>query len=389
MKTNMEHSDILHRCFRCGYCKLPADFTDINCPSYLKYRFETYSPGGRMWLLRGWLNGELTTSDRLLEIMYSCATCGNCVAHCAMPKFRDEILEAFGAAKELLVEAGTVPPAVRDFLSRLQRAGNAYGVAPKKRADWTGGLEVPEYDGHEYLLFVGDVASYDDRGRDTARAVAGLLKQWNVSFGILGAAEKSDGNDALACGERDLFEDLARHNIEEFTKRGVRRVICVSPHGFNALRNHYPALGSPAQAFHYTQVLALLSGSAKWRTDAPEITVTYHDPCYLGRHNHEYDAARMALKNAPGVKLVEMVRKRQNALCCGGGGGNVFTDMVSGGAENSARVRVREALDTGADVLAVSCPACAVMFEDAVKTEGAEDALRVLDVAAVLAERVA
>ncbi|MGM0454189.1 MAG: 4Fe-4S dicluster domain-containing protein, partial [Thermodesulfobacteriota bacterium] len=114
----MEHEDILHRCFRCGYCKLPGNYTDINCPAYLAYRFETYSPGGRMWLLRAWLDNKVETSERLAEIMFCCAACGNCVEQCAMPDFRDRILHAFTAGKEALLDAGRVPAGVRDYLTR-------------------------------------------------------------------------------------------------------------------------------------------------------------------------------------------------------------------------------------------------------------------------------
>ena len=384
----MEHQEILHRCFRCGYCKMPSNFVDINCPSYLKFRFESFAPGGRMWLLRAWLDKEIETSDRLQTILFSCASCGNCVEHCVMPKFKDQILEAFTAARAELVEQGKVPPSVRDFLTRVQKAGNAYGISPKKRGDWAKDLDVPEYDGQEYLFFVGDVGSLDPLGQEKARSAVQLLQKWGVSLGILGSAECSEGNDVAACGEADLFQYLAEKNIKTFQDRGASKIICFSPHSFNALKNMYPPLGATAQVFHYTQVLALLAQSADWNPDARPQTVTYHDPCYLGRHNQEFFAARMALKAAPGITLVEMPRNKKNALCCGGGGGNVFTSIVSGGVENSARARVREALDTGAQLLAVSCPSCAVMLDEAAKTEGVEDRIKIMELSEVLSGQI-
>ena len=128
----MEHEEILHRCFRCGFCKLPSDYGSLACPAYLKYRFESFSPGGRMWLTRAWLSGQLRTDARLQEIFFSCATCGNCVEHCIFDKFRESILEAFIAAKAEMVDQGTVPPPVRDYLTRLLEHGNPYKIPQKK-----------------------------------------------------------------------------------------------------------------------------------------------------------------------------------------------------------------------------------------------------------------
>ncbi len=165
----MKHAEILHRCFRCGYCKLPSDYSDLNCPSYLTFRFETYSPGGRMWLLRAWLNHDIETSSRLAEIFFSCAACGNCVEHCTFPDFKANLLEAFTAGREELVNEGAVPPAVRDYFKAMDLSGNPYKLPDTEREVWAQGLDVERYADQEYLFFVGSAGTFDEKGREMAR----------------------------------------------------------------------------------------------------------------------------------------------------------------------------------------------------------------------------
>ncbi|MFP4039255.1 MAG: (Fe-S)-binding protein [Desulfosudaceae bacterium] len=388
----MKYQEILHRCFRCGYCKLPSNYIDINCPAYYSTRFETFSPGGRMWLLRAWLQGELTGSVRLGEIMFSCTACANCVEFCAFPGFREELLLAFTAGREALLDTGTVPAPVRDYLTRVQRFGNPYGKSPKKRADWAKEAGLPAYDGQDFLFFAGDTGSYDPRGQELARSVAEVLRKTGVSFGVLDAGENSDGNDVAAAGERALFEELARDNIKTFTAQGVTRIITLSPHSLNAFKTWYPELGGHYQVFHYTQMLALalpnLSLFDPGFDSGTPVRVTFHDPCYLGRHQKDYESPRAVLAALPGVETVEMDRRRRDAFCCGGGGGNLFTDLVTGDGDSPARARVREARAAGADILAVACPLCAVMLEDAVKAESLDGQIRVREVSELVAERL-
>ena len=151
----MEHAEILHRCFRCGYCKLPGSYQDLNCPPYLKFRFETYSPGGRMWLLRAWLDGEIETSQRLADILFSCTACGNCVEHCVFPAFKADLLDAFTAGREELVNQGAVPDAVGRYLRAIHSHGNPYNLPEADRARWADGLGIEPYSGQEYLFYVG------------------------------------------------------------------------------------------------------------------------------------------------------------------------------------------------------------------------------------------
>ena len=384
----MEHSDILHRCFRCGYCKLPGNYVDLSCPCYLNFRFETYSPGGLMWLLRAWLDGEIKTSPRLAQILYSCATCSNCVEHCVFPKFKDDLVSAFIAGREALVEEGAVPPAVRDYFKSIHLHGNPYKLPEADRGKWAEGMGFEPYTGQEYLFYVGCVGSYDERGQKMARCVAGLLRDLGVSFGILGPEERCDGNEVRSMGEKGLFELIAGENIGKFKELGVGKVITLSPHAYHAMKNEYPGLGGSFEVLHYSRLLVNLVNRATFkRTDGP-LRVTFHDPCYLGRHNNEYRAPRKVLSAAPGVQLIEMDRAQKNALCCGGGGGNFFTEILGRGTDSPARARVREAVDTGAEVLAVACPGCAKMLEDAVKAEFMDEKLQVMDIAQIVASRL-
>ncbi len=384
----MKYAEILHRCFRCGYCKLPGNYVDFNCPAYAAFRFETYSPGGRMWLLRAWLDHRLEPSRRFQEILFSCTACRNCVEQCALTKIKDELLLAFTAGKEELVGEGKVPPAVRDCLTRLQQYGNPYGISRKKRANWAADTDIEIFSDQDFLFFPGDVGAFDSRGQEIARSVAILLTRLEISFGILGEKEVSDGNEASAMGESELFRLLAEENIKHFNQLNVKRIIALSPHGFNTIKNEYPALGGAYQVFHYTQILADHMGSLVFGDEPSKVRVTYHDPCYLGRHNWEYRAARKVLAALPGVEIREMDRSMKDSLCCGGGGGNIFTDIIGSGPESPARDRVAEALDTDAEILAVSCPACAVMLTDAVKSSNMEDRIQVKEISEIVNARL-
>ncbi|MEJ2587347.1 MAG: (Fe-S)-binding protein [Deltaproteobacteria bacterium] len=380
----MEHAEILHRCFRCGYCKLPGNYMDLNCPSYLKFRFETYSPGGRMWLLRAWLDGEIKTSPRLADIFFSCATCGNCVEHCVFPKFKDDILNAFLAGKSELVDQGAVPPTVRDFLKAIHVNGNPYKLPQAERGDWADGLDIAPFKDQEYLLYVGCVGSYDERGKKMVRSVARVLQDWGVSFGILGAHEHCDGNDVCSLGEKGLFRQIAEQNIKQFSDLNVEKIITLSPHAYHAMKNEYPQYGAQFDVYHYSQMIRGLINKVSLKPKGAPVKVTFHDPCYLGRHNEEYSAPRKILRRLRNVQFVEMDRSKSDALCCGGGGGNFFSDLLGQSQDSPARVRIREAVETGASVVGVACPNCAKMLEDATKSKFLDDKIQIMDLAEII-----
>ena len=373
----------IHRCFRCGYCKFPSDFTDFNCPSYSRFRLETYSTGGRLWLIWAWLKKEIEWSEHFAEIVFSCATCRNCVEQCPMG-FSDDIVDWIVSARSDMVEKGLALPHIRDFLNNISKHGNPWGTARSKRDAWAEGIRRYK-PGDEYFLYVGCVGSYEERGQRMARSFAELLDAAEVSFGILGAEEDCDGNEAYMLGEMGLFQELAKKNVQKFKELEVKKVVTLSPHAYNSMKNKYPRFGN-FQVFHYTQLLSEMIQQGKIELSELKAKVTYHDPCFLGRYNGIYDIPREILKSIPGIKLTEMERTKENSFCCGGGSGNFVTDLLGGSEENPSRIRVREAHETGAEILVVACPSCMMMLDDAVKDEGLEGELSVKGIAELVKE---
>ena len=381
---SLEHGDIVHRCFRCGYCKFPHDYVDFNCPSYKAFGWDTYSPGGRMWLIRAWLSEEIKTSPHFAEILYSCVACDNCKDQCVFPRFKDVLPDVFQETKAELVSEGKIPPKVRDYFKAITVNGNPYRLPQEERGKWAEGTRLQKFTNQEYLFYVGCVGSYDEVGQKMARSVGNLLSDAGVSLGIMGSEETCDGNEVKVLGEIGLYGKLAEENIEKFKARGVRKIITLDPHALNVFKKDYPKVGGNFDVFHFTEILAGLIQEKKVALGAYKAKVTYHDPCYLGRHNLFYAVPREILQRIPGLELLEMRRNRENAFCCGGGGGNFFTDILGGGENSANRVRAREALATGAQILAVACPSCAKMLTDAVKTEEQEDKLEVLNIAEIV-----
>jgi len=380
------YAERIHRCFRCGYCKFPNDFTDLNCPSYSRFRFESYSTGGRLWLIWAWLNNEVKWSEHLAEVVFSCATCRNCVEQCPM-NFNNEIVDWIIAARSDMIEKGFPLPKVRDFLNNISKHGNPWGIPRSKRDAWAEGVKRYR-PGDEYLLYIGCVGSYEERGQRMARNLAELLDEAEVSFGILGAEEDCDGNEVYMLGEMGLFKELANKNAQKFKELGVKKIVTLSPHAYNSMKNKYPRLGD-FEVLHYTQLLLEMIREGKIRLSELKAKVTYHDPCFLGRYNGIYDAPREILKTIPGIELIEMKRTRENSFCCGGGSGNIVMDLLGRSAESPSRIRVREAYETGAEILAVACPSCMVMLDDAVKDEGLEGKITVKDIAELVKESAA
>ena len=375
--------DILHRCFRCGWCKFPTNYHDINCPAYLRYRFESFSAGGRMWLIKAWLDGEIKTSERLAQVLFSCATCRNCVEACAIPQIKDHLVDVFIAARQDIVESGIIPPSVRDYFKAINTSGNPYKMPRTDRRKWAEGSNVPAYTDQEYLLYIGDEASYDDIGIRMSHSITHLLLEAGISYGALFEEEQGDGNEVLALGELGLFTELAQQNISDWNRRGIKKIITISPHAYHAVKNEYVKHGSGFDVYHYTQVLGTAVQNLPQKREYPS-RVTYHDPCYLGRWNRVYLQPRSVLNSIKGLTLIEMDRSMQNALCCGGGGGNSFTDILGTGPDLAGRSRVREALSTGAEIIAVACPQCYRMLDDGVKAENAQDHIKVMDITEIM-----
>jgi len=300
-------------------------------------------------------------------------------------KFAPDIVEWIIGARSDMVEQGKIPARVKRFLESVYNYGNPLKIPREDRGAWANGTRKYEK-GDEYLLYIGCLGSYDENAQKMAQSLVDILKSASVSFGILGAEEGCCGNEVYALGETDLFNSLASTNIEKFKELGVRKVITLSPHAYNTLKNQYQTMGYNFEVYHYTQILDRLTKDKKLKAGHGKARVTYHDPCYLGRHNKVYDEPRETLHRIKGIELVEMERNRADAFCCGGGSGNFITDYLAGGEDSPARVRIREAKQTGADVLAVACPGCLVMFKDAVKAEDSGDNFAVLDIATMVKE---
>jgi len=336
-----------------------------------------------MWLIRAWTEGEIKWSESLGKILYSCTTCHNCVQSCKFP-FNSEIVNIIIAAREDMVANGLVMPKIARFLGNLEAYGNPYRELRESRDKWAEGTGIEPYTGQEFLFYVGCVGSFDERGKIAAKALGELLLKAGISFGILGPAEECDGNEIRILGESRIFQMLRDRNTELFQKAGVKKIITLSPHSYNVFRNEYPA---GFEVFHYTRILRELIEEGKIKPSSKLKTrVTYHDPCFLGRHAGEYEAPREILKAIPGLKLIEMERNGENAFCCGGGSGNFYTDFFGGGEDSPSRIRVREACKTGANILAVACPTCAVMLSEAIKDEGMEEKLIVKDISEIVKE---
>ena len=411
-----KYREEIYHCLKCGACRTGFPVYEPICPSGVRFGFDSHYAIGRLEIARNLLEGGLEMTSSLMERIYTCSSCGACDVQCD-PAVGVGPLKVIEELKYLAVENGTVPPRVRDFLKGMMVRGNPFMQPAEQRGDWAKGLGLEQYNGHEYLLYIGCVGSYDEVGQHIARTVANIMNSAGLSFGILGALEQCDGNEVNRVGERGLFEMMAQANIKQFDELGVKKVITISPHAYNAFNNEYVKMGCDFEVMHATQLMEQLTSGARLSPNAgvpvawelswtanvagkmakedksrepgeKAVKVTFHDPCFLGRHNGEYEAPRRVLESLPGVTLVEMERNRKNAFCCGGGGGNFFTDMLGGSPLSPSRVRVREAHETGAEVIAVACPNCARMLDDALKDEGLDEQMTVKDVSELVEEMV-
>ncbi len=375
-----EYREIIHRCFRCGYCKLTSDYNwrGFNCPEYNRFKVESYSPGGMLWLsYAAFVTGELKPDQHLSEIIYSCSMCGNCSAQCRF-KFGTMVTEMLRRTREEIVEnhPELIPSIVKRFFQNVFKYGNPYGSVEENENLKS---EIPLFNEQEYLLFISPLSFFDPLVTESALSLIRLFKKLNISFGTPGYEEICDGNEILMLGEKYLFKEIKKRNIEFMHSKGVKKIVTYSPHTYNAMKNYYKLEG--IEVLHYTQLLAekVKKIRIKERFDKK---ITYHDPCFLGRYNGIYEEPRKILRYVAEENFVEMPRNRENSFCCGGGGGNFYTDFVGGGKDSPPRVRIREALSTGAEVVAVACPICKMMLTSGVKDEAAD--LNVLDISEIL-----
>ena len=310
------------------------------------------------------------------EEVWSCTTCGSCEAECPLlVEYVDKIVDL----RRGLVDDGKAPRSLHKPLKSLASRGNPFGKLEKKRAEWGHGC-APVVNGSgpvQTLYFVDSITSFDERAQAIGRATARLLGRMEVDFGILGDKEKDSGHDVRRFGEETLFQELRAHNTEAIRGSGASRLVTADPHAYNALRHEYRGV-PPVE--HISQTLARGVKTGQIRFNRIESgTYTYHDPCYLGRHNREYDAPRDVLDSIPGLRRVEMARSKDRSFCCGGGGLALFYEAKE--SERMGVRRVRMAAEAGASVIVTACPFCMANLEDAIKVSGLEGRMTAIDLA--------
>jgi Fe-S oxidoreductase len=330
------------------------------------------------------------------DVLWSCTNCGACVEEC--PVDIEHIDHIAGLRRHQVLIESAFPTEASSMLKNLENKGDPWGMGAARRLDWAEGLdfEVPVVEGPigedvEYLFWVGCAGALEDRARKTTRAIAELLHTAGVSFAVLGPAETCTGDPARRIGNEFVFSMLAQQNIETLNEAGARKVVASCPHCFNALANEYPQLGGNYEVIHHTQLLARLVSEGRLTPVTPvSEKITYHDPCFLGRHNRIFTAPREIMEHVPGVQAQEMHRCKERGFCCGAGGARMWMEERIGKRINTERID--EALGTNPDTISTGCPYCLVMLGDAVsakKASGeAKESLEVVDVAQLLVKSV-
>lgn len=369
----------LDACTNCGRCQAA-------CPAYasgrdLSPRLVVQDLSREMRLGDG---GDVLSKGVVRETeLWACTMCNACVAECPV------LIDQVGYITEFrrtLVSESKLDPKKRAFLENVGRNGNPFGLPGSDRQTWLADLGVPtlaQKPGAEYLYWVGCQSSYDPRGRGVAKAMVKIMKAAKVDFAVLGSEEACTGEPVRRMGEEGRFQELVMRNVETFNKYSVKKVIVHCAHCFNTFRNEYPEFGANFEVVHHSQLIARLLSEGRLKLGRFEGEVTYHDPCNLGRMNGVFDAPREVLESLEGLELTEMKRSKMAGFCCGGGGANMWYEVPE--KKKVSVIRLEEARRTGAKTLAVACPFCITMFDDAANAIGT-DGLRVRDIAEIVAD---
>ncbi|MSQ27069.1 MAG: 4Fe-4S dicluster domain-containing protein [Dehalococcoidia bacterium] len=323
------------------------------------------------------------------ETLWACVTCGACMEAC--PVFIEHVPTIIDMRRFLVMEQSKMPEAAEAALVSMERRGHPWRGTQHNRVDWMNGLDLKEFDDGdqvEYLYWVGCSGALEDRNRNVTAAMIKILKAAKVNFGVLGPLESCTGDPARRLGNEYLYQTMAQQNIDLFNTRKVRKVITQCPHCFNTIKNEYPQFGGKYEVVHHTELIAglLREGRLKLKNTFEGETITYHDSCYLGRHNGVYDAPREIANALPGANVVEMSRNRENSFCCGAGGGHMWMEEKTAKRINWTRTEM--ALDAGATTVGTACPFCVIMFEDGIRGRNAEEKLKVQDLVEMVAQAI-
>ena len=334
------------------------------------------------------LIGDIMTEEEIS----GCTTCRACEDAC--PVMNEHVDKIIDLRRYLVMTEGKMDSDIQRAVMNIERQGNPWGLSKKDRIKWREldeSVEIPtikelkkEDRDFEYLFWVSSMGSYDSRSQKIAVAFAKLMNQAGISFAILGNKEANSGDTARRIGNEFLFQEIAEKNIKEFTKNNVTKIVTIDPHAYNIFKNEYPDFGFEAEVYHHTQMLfdLVMNGKLKPQREIKE-RLTYHDSCYLGRYNGVYDPPREILQSIPGLELVEMTRNRENGMCCGAGGGLMWTEETTGNRINVARTE--QAIEVEPTMISSACPFCLTMLSDGTKAKEVEEDISTMDVAEILA----
>lgn len=353
----------LRGCSKCTICIKPL--YEI-CPINQEFGIPPFSPPGIFYLAEGILLGYVKMSAETSTVAFSCNMCGACAKRCRnadlfhMYDYPTQLIEGI---RGMFVERGKVPEKIKETFRNLDATKNAWRLPKSQRVEWEkkSEISIPDYtrERNEFLLFIGD-ASLIPETEHIPRTIAKLLQKGGVDFGTIKEEEVDSGNEAREMGESGLFEKLAQQNIKTFKQFSVKKIITISPHDYHTFCSDYPNLGMEFEGvYHYTQIISDLirEGKIELTKEIPK-TVTFQDPCHLGRYNGIYDPPRDIIKAIPGVEFKEMPRNFDEGFCCGGGGGRMWYDPDTYRKQRISDVRVRHAKEVDVDIIATACPYC-------------------------------
>jgi Fe-S oxidoreductase len=376
--------DAAKRCRNCNYC-----FTI--CPLFHSTRgFMSQTPSGIMQSINYALKWNVIKGEDqeiLRDLLYLCTTCNGCVLRCKSKATGLPVLNAIEAGRKLLREMLIGPlPQQRKPLKDIYLYGNPYGEKPEARGDWLKGLPLkmipPER--AEILFYVGCTTAYEPSLHPIGKSLIRIFQSLHIDFGIL-SEEICCGEPARRMGDEGLFQEMMNRNLDQFKNFGIKTIVTLSPHCFNIFLNEYSSIQGEIKIQHYTQFLTQTFREKKpvFRREIFSV-ITYHDACYLGKHNKIFDAPRELLQMIPGVKLVEMKMTREESLCCGGGGGRMFAEVEE--ERRLSDIRIAQALEAGANVITTACPWCYKMLQNSIQDSNLGDKITVKDVAEIFNE---